>query len=326
MDRGGRILCKATDGGVDRDRATFETWGGPLTLECYLAAVGRLRRHPWSQAVSDVWLLRSGEGEVLSSFEVYRMPSRLREDACGQGLDGSAYAIGNMFTEAHLRGKGYATEILLRFKEHIPTVDPRAQALVLYSDVPTKIYEKSGFVARPALSLLFDALPGDPAEGVELLKEDCVAPALAGLPCPAGGFTVLPEPGQLDWHLERDWIFSELLGRPRPAACGARLGDGLGQDGLILWCANFVKEQLEILLLHAPGSAQAEALLRCARREAKASGFAGVALWQTPADPPMDEGVVLDRLGVLDSVPMILPLAAGVDPEAWNWIPKAIWV
>ena len=52
------ILQKATDQGTERDKATFEAWGGPLPLDCYLAAMARLRRHAWSRAASDLWYLR----------------------------------------------------------------------------------------------------------------------------------------------------------------------------------------------------------------------------------------------------------------------------
>lgn len=62
------ILIQATPQLIsDRDRATFEAWGGELPLSLYLAAAGRLRRHPWPRDAGAVWCLCGEGGEVLSS-------------------------------------------------------------------------------------------------------------------------------------------------------------------------------------------------------------------------------------------------------------------
>ena len=310
------ILQRAKDDANTRDLATFEAWGGPLPLEFYLAAVGRLRRHAWSRDHADVWLLRSDQGDVLSSCEAYRMASRIQSGA------GHAYAVGNVYTEPALRGRGYATELLGMLALQVTREDPAAQALILFSDVALKTYEKAGFKARPALSLAFPARSGDPQEGVEmLLKEDGVVQAMAGLPLPSQGFTVLPAPGQIDWHLEREWIFAELFHRARPQACGARLG-----ESVILWCADFVKETLDILLLHAPGGTGADALLACAGRVAAEAGLKKAVLWSSDGERFRTRAQSIRRMDTLDAVPMILPLVDRVKAEDWNWIPKAIWV
>jgi hypothetical protein len=124
----------------------------------------------------------------------------------------------------------------------------------------------------------------------------------------------------VDWHLERERIFTELLGRTRPPACGARSG-----PGVILWAADPRENQLTVLLLHAP-EARAEALVTCARRAAHAAGLGRVVLWTTPADPPLSGGLREDRLDRLDSVPMVRPLDPRVRVQDWDWIPRALWV
>ena len=303
----------------ERDRATFEAWGGQLPLARYLAETERLRRHPWSRAEASVWCLCADGGEVLSSCETYRMTSWV-----GDGLPapGHSYGVASVYTGRALRRRGHSTELLARLGDRLTREDPAAQALVLFSDVPLRTYEKAGFTARPGFQLVFDPLPGDPRDGVDaLLGEDQLTPAWAGIPRPSGRFTLWPVPAQLDWHLERERIFAGLLGRPRPQACGASAGGATA-----LWAADYREGQLTLLLWHTPGAAGAAALLDCARRTARAAGLDRVVLWQTPQDPPLAEARLEDRLAQLDSVPMIRPLDPRVRPEDWDWIPRALWV
>lgn len=302
----------------DRDRATFEAWGGPLPLDLYLAMVGRLRDHAWSRNAA-VWLLRGEGGTVLSSCEIYRMDSRL---GGGSGSPGRTYAIGNMYTAPAQRRQGHATALLSALAPALLREDPAAQAMILFSDVPLEIYERSGFVARPGTSLVFEAQEGDAAEGIDdLFHEDRIGAALALLPPRQEPFAVLPSSSQIDWHLEREWIFAELMQRPRPLACGARLG-----SSTLLWAADFPGNKLDLLLLHAEDRVQGEALLTCARRAAFAAGLAKIVLWMTQQDFPWSQGTPEDRTNTMDSVPMIRPLDPRCEPADWNWIPRAIWV
>ncbi len=309
------ILVQATpEMSSERDRATHEAWGGPLAVERYQALERRLRGHGWSREVLRGWLLCAEGGEVLSSCETYRMPSRI------EGAPGHSYAIASVYTEPDKRRKGYAAELLSRLGECLAGTGD-AQAMILFSDVALHIYEKSGFAARPAPTLRFPSLPGDPGEGVdELFPESRAAQALAWIPLPADPFAILPAPAQIDWHLERERIFSELLGRPRPTACGARIG-----SSAVLWSADFREGHLTILLFHAPGP-EAEALLTCARRAAHAAGLPWTLLWKTPADRPWPGILLEDRADRLDSVPMIRPLDPRLRAEHWRWIPRALWV
>ncbi len=314
------LLEKATpDQARQRDRATHAAWGGPLPVERYMATERRLRAHAWSRAGSAVWLLRSDRGEVLCSCETYRMPSLLRD---GVPVPGHAYGIASVFTDADLRGQGHATELLERLVRAVRDEDPGAQALVLYSDVPPRTYERSGFTAGPALELVFDALPGDPGHGVdELFTESRAAQALDLLPPPPGRFVILPEPAQVDWQLERERIYAEALGRVRPRTWGARRGGAFA-----LWSADPRDGRLALLLLHAPERADAEALLASARRAAFDAGLARAVLWRTPPELPWPRARVEDRALRLDSVPMIRPLDPRIRPADWTWVPRILWV
>jgi GNAT superfamily N-acetyltransferase len=314
------LLEKATpETARERDRATHAAWGGPLPVERYMAAEARIRAHPWSRAASAMWLLRSDRGEALCSCETYRMASLLRD---GTAVPGHTYGIASVFTDADRRGHGHATELLDRLALALHEEDPEAQALVLYSDVVPRVYERAGFTARPALDLVFAALPGDPGEGVdEWFTEARAAQALDRLPPPEGRFAIRPEPDQVDWHLERERIYAEVLGRARPPTWGARRGGGAA-----LWTADPRSGQLTLLLLHAPERADAEALLASARRTAFAAGLARVVLWRTPADLSWPQAGLEDRALRLDSVPMIRALDPRVRPEDWTWIPRLLWV
>ena len=297
----------------ERSRATHEAWGGQLPVDTYVALETRLRGQPWAEEAMRVWLLCADGGEVLASCESYRMPSRIGPEP------GHSYGIASVYTEPEKRRKGHAAALLAALGARLART---GQAMVLYSDVPLCIYQKVGFAPRPALHLAFTALPGDPGQGVDaLVPETRAARVLDLIPPPPDSFAILPVPAQIDWHLERERIFAELLGRPRPPAQGARLG-----DAAILWSADHRDRQLTVLLLHAPERAQAEALVTCARRAAHAAGLARAVLWNPPRDFPLAGAQLEDRLERLDSVPMIRPLDPRLRAEDWNWIPRALWM
>ncbi|MDR3671054.1 MAG: hypothetical protein P4L36_09420 [Holophaga sp.] len=316
VEDGAVMLVEANpDQARERSRATHEAWGGELTVDGYVGLDARLRAQPWPRETLSVWLLCGAGGVVLSSCETYRMPSRLGRVA------GHSYGIASVYTEPGKRRKGYTTELLSQLGSRLVERD-RAQAMVLFSDVALRTYQKSGFAPRPALNLACTALPGDPRDGVdELVTEGLAAQSLAAMPPPPDRFAILPVPTQVDWHLERERIFSEMLGRSRPPACGARLG-----AAAILWAADPREGELTVLLLHAPAPGQARALVTCARRVARAAGLNRVILWNTPLDLAGAGTLVEDRLARLDSVPMIRPLDPRLRAADWNWIPRVIWV
>jgi len=299
-----------------RDQATFEAWGGPLPVESYLAAEARLRAQPWSRAVSSLWLLGSEAGGTVCSCETYRMDSRFL------GEPGHTYGIASVYTDPAHRRRGHSTTLLAELGRALRAQDPRAQAMVLFSDVPARVYQAAGFAPRPAVSLGYPALPGDPAGPVDqLLDQAGAGAALARIPPRPGRFALEPVPAQVDWHLEREAIYAQCLGRPRPPAWGARAGAGTA-----LWSADDLGGQLLLLALHAPAAAEAAALLACAQRVAGAAGLGRAALWTQPGPEPGTPASREDRSARHDSIPMIRPLDPRLRPEDWTWIPRAVWV
>ena len=303
-----------------RDKLTHAEWGQQLTEAEFLQREQRLRAHPWSNENMRTWLLRDDAGEVHASCETFRMDSVLT--VAGEPRRGVSFGVASVFTEPAKRGLGHATRMMndlcARFLH-----DPRkVHAVILFSDVGAKIYQRSGFVARPSAERSFTAGAGDqgePSEGVDaLITEKELSDALASMQPPAAPFVIWPTALQLDWHLERERIYSELLKRPRPLACGAKVG-----GSTLLWCGNLKEDRLQTLLLEGKKREEVEALFACARRVASRAGLATVSHWETPLPFEWEGGERREREGGLS---MIRPLAEGVRAGDWTVIPRALWI
>ena len=289
-----------------RDHRTYDAWGARHSLEQYLEFERRLRAHPFAREALATWLLIGDDGAVLSSCETYEMQS------FASGAPGVTFGVASVFTERRLRGRGYASQLLTLLAAEAQG----AHALILFSDVGAPLYERLGYVARPASDLVFSALAGDPWAAAEPLADSDLAEALAAVPRPSG-FVVWPTAAQLDWHLERDRTFAALAGRTRVGSAGACAGDGIA-----LWAGDSKRERLQVLLFLAPDREAATALGEAARRAAARADLKEVRVWACP-DAAALGGRGLPREG---SLPMLRPLAAGVRPEDWTFIPRAIWV
>ncbi|HLM71300.1 MAG TPA: hypothetical protein VK459_01355, partial [Polyangiaceae bacterium] len=162
---------------------------------------------------------------------------------------------------------------------------------------------------------------GDAAEGVELIGEEEIAGALSLIPRPAAGFVLWPTAGQIDWHIERERVYSALLGGDRPTGSGARAGGSVA-----LWACNFKSNELFILLLHANGTRELQAIVRSAQRTARRVGLSRVRLWEQPVAAPWTLAEGFERRPRDGGLPMLRPLDPRVSPEDWEVIPKALWV
>jgi len=198
--------------------------------------------------------------------------------------------------------------------------DPAALSIILFSDVGPGIYARAGFIERPAFDWVLDSLEGDAEEGVELLGEEEIAGALSLIPRPAAGLVIWPTAGQIDWHLERERVYSELLGGDRPTGSGARAGGSVA-----LWACNFKTNELFILLLHVNGTRELQVIVRSAQRTARRAGLSRVRIWEPPVAAPWTlEGA--ERRPRDGGLPMLRPLDPRVSPEDWEVIPRALWV
>lgn len=303
-----------------RDWVTFDAWGMRLELEGYLERERRLRAHPWAAANMVTWLLCDEAGAPLASCESFKMDSLVQRPG-GARERGHSLAIASVFTEPHLRGRGYASRMMALLVERLRQ-QPGAHSTVLYSDVGLGPYARAGYVERPGLDLTFPPAEGDPAQVVDaLIPEASMAGALAEVPLPDDPVVIWPSASQLDWHLERERIYTAMLAMRRPTACGARAGRSTA-----FWAAN-VRNELFVLMMHAAAASEASALLLAARRMAARCRLERVRLWEFPVsfDWPLSDhgGSRVERSG---SLSMICPLSPQVLPDGWRTIHRVLWV
>jgi predicted N-acetyltransferase YhbS len=305
---GVQLVAASDDDRRQRDGVSFIAWGAPLSLEQYLVREERLRAHPWSRAAMDSWLWRDADGAVLASCETYRMKSRIND------VGGETWAGASVFVEPTLRGRGHARAMMQALVARARASG--AQASILFSDVGARIYEASGYVARPADDIVFPPATGDAAATVDALLLEAIT-----VPAPDDDFVVWPMVEQLDWHLERTRAYALLLGRPSLPAVGARAGGGVA-----IWAIDWKQERLLVLALGGARAHEAEALIEAARRLAKTLGLADVRLWAQPWGFAGRADLGGDRVARVGSLPMIAPFAPALSASAWQTIPRGVWV
>lgn len=304
-----------------RDAVTYSVWGSPLTLEGYLQREKRLRGHPWPRAELKMWLLCDEPGQVLASCETYRTDSFLRA-ADGTLTAGDSYAIASVFTEERLRGRGHATKLMDVLAGELERASPRVHSALLLSDVGAPLYRRSGYRETPAWDWRFSPEPGEPSALVDRLLQDTdVDAALARMRRPEASFFYWPTATQVDWHIERERIYAELVPRPRPEAHGATAGESTA-----LWSMTGRTRTLMVLMLDARTAGDAAALLGAARRVAHRAGLSQVVLWEEPALAPLLPQVEGGTRELRDgSLPMIRPLRPGLPSPETTPIPRALW-
>lgn len=306
-----------------RDALTHAAWGSPLSVPEFQRREARLRAHPWTRAGMQTWLLADeGSGEVLCSCETFHNDSflRLPDGGLQQGDSGS---IASVYTEPRLRGRGHARTLMDLLARRLEGQSVSAHAAVLFSDVGPALYARSGYRAAEAWDWRFPPLaPGAPQDGVDaLLGEGEVAWALARMRRPEAHFFLWPSAAQVDWHLERERFYAEALARPRPTACGARVGDSTA-----LWAMVARSGKLAVLMLDARSAADCTALLAAARRTAAQAGLGYVEVWEEPHTAPLLPAVPHgQRLAREESLPMLRPLRPGLPPVLPPF-PRALWV
>ncbi|MCU1282464.1 MAG: hypothetical protein JWM53_6010 [bacterium] len=291
-----------------RDRLTFDAWGEQLTPAQYLQREERLGAQPWARETMTWWLWRDAGGAVLSSCETYRMCSAV------DGVRGETWAVASVYTDPALRGRGHARAMMDALVVRARAAG--AQASTLFSDVGAPIYEKSGYVLRPADDLIFPPAPGDTTHGIDALVD-----VIGEVEPYVDDFAIWPTTAQLDWHLERGRTYAALLGRASLPSVGARAGDGVAY-----WTADWKHDRLLLLWLDAGRANEAEALVQAARHVAAAAKLREVRLWAQPWPFPGRADLGGDRVRRVGSLPMIAPLDPSVTAEMWTQIPRAVWV
>lgn len=289
-----------------RDTLAWEAWGSRLTPAEFAAREETLRATAWSRRALRTWLLRDG-AQTLASCETYRMQSRAGDRR------GETFGIASVFVERHLRRRGLASELLRRVRARLR--EEGAQAAILYSEVGPALYERLGFVARPAATRAWPAADG-PAADVEPIGVDPLLEAADRRPLP---FRVSVSADQIDWHRARAAFYASAFGRPPAGAAALRRGAAWA-----ILCPDHRNDRLVLLDLE-PGSAEdTAAVVAEARREAARLGLREVTVQENPYNAdrlPAGTSRPCD-----DGVPMILPLAEDVRPDGWRDYARAVWV
>jgi GNAT superfamily N-acetyltransferase len=307
---------------AERDRVTHSIWGSPLTVEQFQQRELRLRAHPWCRDGMRTWLLTGDDGQVLASCETFHNDSFLL-GTDGRLSPGDSYSIASVFTEEHLRGQGYATRLMDLLAAELERASPRAHAAVLFSDVGAPLYRRAGYQEVPAWDWhVFTGECPIPRRVSALLGDGDVAEALDRMRRPESPFYLWPSAAQVDWHLERERIYAELLSRPRPQACGAVVGDSIA-----LWAMMARYGELVVLLMDARSDDDAAVLLETARSVAHKAGLSKVVVWEEP-HTALRLALVPGALRVArdGSLPMLRPLRLGLPRAHTVPFPRALWV
>ena len=121
--------------------ATCPLWSEGLTREAYAKWNAAQMRTPWGKQHLQRFALVDDRGRWVASAKRYRLPVRI------DGVDGTMFGIGAVFTREEDRRRGYAAAIIERLVEQ-----GRAEgALVagLFSEIGGGFYERLGFQTVP---------------------------------------------------------------------------------------------------------------------------------------------------------------------------------
>ena len=310
-------LRKATASEIVARRClTFSSWGGKLSLEQYLEREKSLAEHEFVQSMI-TWVLAEGD-DLLASCETYPMRSLLRDSE--EVHTGTTWAVATVYVDPKLRKKGYASLLLQQVIEELRTQED-VHASVLFSEVGTPLYERLGYISRPATSRIYtppnevgDEVVADPVafdEVPDTLDQRNHAPRHV--------FRVGPTAAQIGWHFARSQFYARTLKREPSQYAGARAAESWA-----LWAPNYKTNRLDILSL-APGNPNGtRAVLEAARRQAKVLGLKQVSVWENPDN--VDLLVGGESVERQANVPMILPLHTGFAAEDWTDYERGLWV
>jgi GNAT superfamily N-acetyltransferase len=120
---------------------TYPLWNEGLTRAAYGRWNAAQMRTAWGREHLHRFALLDDRGRWVASAKRYRWPVRL------DGVDGTMFGFGAVFTREEDRGRGHATAILERLVEE----GRKEGALVagLFSEIGPRLYERAGFRTVP---------------------------------------------------------------------------------------------------------------------------------------------------------------------------------
>jgi GNAT superfamily N-acetyltransferase len=300
-----RLLAATAEQQERRDAMTAEVWASPLSKEQFYLREKRLRQHRWAKRTMTSWLWCDGDGAVLSSCEAFV------DDAIVGARRGTAVTIASVFTEATLRGHGHAGQMLEAVANHAQR-EHTCLAIVLFSEIGPRLYQRQGFYPVPAFDTFFPP-SAQRVDGVEWVDGQLPSPQ------PVSGddetLRLTLSQDRLDWHLERERFVGTALSRGPLRTHGARVG-----EDTITWTAYWKTDELQVLSFDSKSSENSATLIRAARWAAHEAGLARVRVWETSALSQFGDAVRRPRT---DEIAMFRPVAPGI--HAWTNIERGLW-
>jgi GNAT superfamily N-acetyltransferase len=299
-----KLVVATPEQQLERDALTFEVWGGGLTAAQFQQRELELRGHRWAKRTMTSWCWCAGDGSVLASCESFLDGARAGERW------GTAATIASVFTEPSLRGQGHAARMLEAVLVELKK-DPNCLAATLFSEIGAGLYQRLGFWPVPAFDTWFPPSPTPP--GIQWLTESLPAPRHA--PCERGALRVELSEARLDWHLARERIYAQALGRTPLRVHGARMG-----ERSITWTAYWKTNELQVLTLDARSAEEAAPLILAAQHAAHLAGLPTVRVWETMNLMNLSHARRAERT---DELAMFCPLVTGL--HAWTEVERGAW-
>lgn len=288
---------------AERDALTVSIWGSLLTPPQFFAREQALRTHPWAKRTLTTYLWKTDTGAPLASCEAFLDDAHVGERA------GTAVTIASVFTEPALRGRGHAANMLQALIAELRT-NPTCLAITLFSEIGTNFYQRLGFQTVPAFDTFFP-----PSSAASTLTPLHALPAPRHPPGDASTLRLHLSSERLDWHLERERVYTAALGRKQLSHHGARIG-----ESTITWTAYWKTNELQVLSLDAQQPEHLARLVQAASYAAHLVELPVVRIWET-----VDLTSVPDsrRVARTDEVAMFLPLVPGI--RTWIVAERGLW-
>lgn len=269
---------------VARDRLTWKAWGQRLTREDYLERERVLRSTDHGRYGMSTWVLERTGGDVVASCETFRLPLH---------PGGVAEVIASVFVDEASRGEGIASTFLPAMLA--ARLQAGIDALVLFSEVGSGLYERSGFRVLPSPTRSFPART-TPSSARPIERE-----ALSGLlerreRWRGGEMNLLLTEDRVDWHLARADFYARALGRAVPAVIGA-----VTDEVIALWSADFKNDVLRVLEISGAPGVDLDPVIAVAQNEAARLGLSRVEQWDDAHSLRLRGGTIEQRN---DDVPM----------------------
>lgn len=298
----------------------YDGFGQPLSRELYLEREHALNLLPFGAGGFRWALVDTESGGWTATCETYHRPCLFTAEQGGRAVvkDGTVAVVASVFTPVHLRGRGYAAEMIRQLKDRLETFDG-VVCSTLYSDIGPTFYANLGWAKCPSkeaviaiskpldiereISLekglptvrgisndeLFQAyLPADVARlPADLLKE-IEAKGGSG---PLRTFAVTPIREAIEWLWERSHFYQRAIA---PAGDQPRMtftyAIGTPTDpswSFFVLFPNFKEDKLVIQRIRIAAKSDAEAeqhalsLLLAVVREARLLGLGKVVAWDS---------------------------------------------